>query len=320
MKILSLSVLAGVLATPAMACDLCSVFSAAQANGEIGKGFYASMAEQFTHFGTLQMDGVKVPNDAPQHEDSSVTQVAVGYNFNDRFGLQFNLPVIHRSYQRPDGLGGLERGTESGVGDVSLLANVRVLNLEEKNFTFRWTALGGVKLPSGDSRRLYEEVLEQTAPPPPPGAPDSAIHGHDLALGTGSVDAILGTAFYLRSQRFFFTTSVQYAIRTKGDFDYHYANDLTFSGGPGVYLALADKYTLAVQFVVSGEDKGRDTFQGAVADDTGITSVYIGPEVHFTWSEHLSLVAGFDLPVSINNTALQSVPDYRVRLGVTWHF
>ena len=29
-----------------------------------------------------------------------------GYNFNERFGLQFNLPVIYRSFKRPDGAGG----------------------------------------------------------------------------------------------------------------------------------------------------------------------------------------------------------------------
>ncbi len=48
MKILSLSVLAGVVAAPASACDLCSVYSATQARGELGKGFYSGVAEQFS--------------------------------------------------------------------------------------------------------------------------------------------------------------------------------------------------------------------------------------------------------------------------------
>ena len=42
------------------ACDLCSVYSAAQARGDLGKGIYAGVAEQFTHYGTIQIDGVKV--------------------------------------------------------------------------------------------------------------------------------------------------------------------------------------------------------------------------------------------------------------------
>jgi len=78
--------------------------------------------------------------------------------------------------------------------------------------------------------------------------------------------------------------------------------------------------TFALHAIVSGETKGRDTFQGAKAEDTGITSVFVGPLVSFTWSDKLSAEAGVDIPVSLRNTALQAVPDYRVRAGFTWHF
>ena len=76
----------------------------------------------------------------------------------------------------------------------------------------------------------------------------------------------------------------------------------------------------AVQAVVSGENKGKDTFQGQSADDTGVTAVYLGPQVSFTWANKLSAQIGADLPMSIENTALQAVPDYRIRAGLTWHF
>src|SRR5207302_7036251 len=103
MKILSLSVLAGVVAAPASACDLCSIYSATQARGEIGKGFYSGVAEQFSHFGTVQVEGRKAPNDVGQFLDSSISQLFAGYNFNDWFGLQFNLPDLYRSFNRPEG-------------------------------------------------------------------------------------------------------------------------------------------------------------------------------------------------------------------------
>ena len=48
------------------------------------------------------------------------------------------------------------------------------------------------------------------------------------------------------------------------------------------------EYTLALQLNVSGEHKNRDTFQGATADDTGVTAVYVGPQINFTWSDKLS--------------------------------
>ena len=75
MKILNLSVLAGVVATPAMACDLCSIYSAMQARGEVNKGFTLGVAEQFTHYGALQEDGHQVPNSLNQHLDSSISQL-----------------------------------------------------------------------------------------------------------------------------------------------------------------------------------------------------------------------------------------------------
>jgi hypothetical protein len=38
---------------------------------------------------------------------------------------------------------------------------------------------------------------------------------------------------------------VQYAIRTEGDFEYQFADDLTWSGGPGAFLALNEQYTFS---------------------------------------------------------------------------
>ena len=98
MKILNLSVLAGVVATPAMACDLCSIYSAMQARGEVNKGFTLGVAEQFTHYGALQEDGHPVPNPLNQHLDSSISQLFAGSNFTDHFGVQVNVPLIYSSF------------------------------------------------------------------------------------------------------------------------------------------------------------------------------------------------------------------------------
>ena len=61
---------------------------------------------------------------------------------------------------------------------------------------------------------------------------------------------------------------------------------------------------------------------GLVAPSLGcdVCAVYIGPQINFSWRDHLSAQAGVDLPVSIDNTALQIVPDWRVRAALTCHF
>lgn len=74
-----------------------------------------------------------------------------------------------------------------------------------------------------------------------------------------------------------------------------------------------------LQFDVSGEYKDVDRFRGSPAEDTGITSIFVDPRVvalHGRWSAELAA----DLPVLINNTALQAVPDYRLRGGISFHF
>ena len=309
-------VLAAASVQPLLACDLCAIYAAASAHGEAGKGPFVGVAEQFTHFGTVQVDGQEVANPSGQYLDSSISQVFAGYNFNDRLGLQFNLPVIYRSFKRPDGEGGIDRGTESGIGDASLLANFVAYRKETKRMTLSWSVLGGVKFPTGNSDRIKEEFNEVENPVGPP----SGIHGHDLTLGTGSYDGIVGTSVYGRWHRAFASAAVQYAIRSTGDFDYRFANDLTWAGGPGFYVLLQDEYSLALQAVVSGEYKGKDTFQGATAEDTGVTAVYLGPQASFTWGANFSAQVGLDLPVSIENTSLQTVPDYRIRAALTWRF
>jgi hypothetical protein len=315
MRIVSAIVLVNCLLFQTVACDLCAIYSASQATGELGTGPFFGVAEQFTHFGTLQDEGEKVPNPTGQYLDSSVSQLFGGYHITDRWGAQLNLPLIYRSFKRPEGFR-TDRGTESGVGDLSLTSSYVLYRDMKENFTFAWTALGGLKLPTGSTDRLREEFNEEEVP----GAPESGIHGHDLTLGSGSVDGIIGTSFYTRWKRWFLAASTQYSLRTKGDFDYEFANDLTWWGGPGFYVLMSHTATLGIQAVVSGESKGRDTFEGEKAEDTGVTSVFLGPQINFTWSRKLNVQVGADLPVSIDNTALQAVPDYRFRAVVGWQF
>ena len=313
-----LAVVTGVccLAAESLGCDLCSVYNAPLAHGVIEQGFHLAISEQFTHYGTLQFESHKVPNEADQYLNSSVSQVVLGYHFTDRLGVQFNLPVVHRWFRRAEG-GEVEKGTESGLGDTSLSANYVLFRRENEKWSLAGSLLGGVKFPTGDSARLKEELEEET---PVPGEVESAVHGHDLALGSGSYDGIVGAELYLRWRRVFLTAETQYAIRSEGDFGYRYANDLTWSGGPGYYLVFGEDLTIALQANVSGESKGRDEFRGEKAEDTGVTAVFLGPRLSASWKGKVSAEINAALPVDIQNSALQSVVDWRLQAGLVWRF
>jgi hypothetical protein len=299
------------------ACDLCShSIYVPNPSEDLAHRFRFSLSEQFTSFGTLQRDGQEVSNTRDQYLNSSITQLALGYTLTKYLSLQLNLPFIYREYQRPQHAL-QEKDEVSGIGDATLVLGVAAPVVNEKDFQFSLNFVGGIKFPTGRTNRLEEELRSHHHSDP---NFDSAIHGHDLALGSGSFDTLVGTGLELNWTRYFLNADFVYTIRTEGDFNYHYANDMTWKGGPGVYVYQEHDFTFAIQANVSGESKGRDTFRGVQEEDTGITTVYLGPKMLVSWNNQLSADLGVELPVSIDNTSFQAVPDYRIRAGVSWRF
>lgn len=345
-------VLAVAVVANAPACDLCGCYTPQlealpQTEAETPFGqpvgmsmqtwrdrLYVAVAEQFTYFNTVQIDGREVGNPTDQHLASSITQFVAGYSFTSRFALQVNIPFIYRSFARPEGFA-IDHGTESGLGDVSLLLKSVLFHYaspgrreihfdgnkspvaidHEPDFTASVVLLTGVKFPTGDSSRIKEEFNEIEIP----GAPESGIHGHDLTLGTGSYDGIFGGQQSLRYKNLFFESDVQFTLPGDGLHQYHFANDLSWSAGPGFYFIRKRDLIFGAQFVASGEYKDVDRFRGKRAEDTGITSVFVGPRFVASFRK-FSAEVGVDLPVSIENTALQVVPDYRFRGGISMRF
>jgi hypothetical protein len=324
------------------ACDLCGCYTP-QLEAMPGMeshpllpalaGWYAAVGDQFTRFATVQVDGHEIANPTGQYENSSITQLVAGYQINSRFGLQISVPLIYREFKRPEGFA-IDRGTVSGLGDVSLLLQTalfhytspgrRTFQFEDKtpvaidlepDFTASAILLTGIKFPTGDSSRLEEEFREIEIP----GAPVNGIHGHDLTLGTGSYDGIFGEQTSLRYKNFFFESNVQFTLRGDGAHQYHFANDLVWNAGPGYYFIRRRDMIVGLQFVASGEYKDVDRFRGEKAEDTGITSVFLGPRMVVSRGRFSAEVAA-EIPVLIDNTALQVVPDYRLRGGISFHF
>jgi hypothetical protein len=324
------------------ACDLCGCYTPQlntmpQMESALlpswAAGFYSAVGEQFTDFATLQLQGHEIANPTGQYLNSSITQLVAGYDITSRFALQINVPLIYREFKRPEGFQ-IDRGTVSGLGDISLLLKTvlfhfasparRSFEFQDKNpvavehepdFTVSAVLLTGIKFPTGDSSQLEEEFHEIEIP----GAPESGIHGHDLTLGTGSYDGVFGEQTSLRYKNIFFETNIQFTLRGDGTHQYHFANDLVWAGGPGYYIVRNRETIVGVQFATSGEYKDVDRFRGKKAEDTGITSVFLGPRLVASrgrWSAEV----GAEFPVSIENTALQVVPDYRLRGGISVQF
>ena len=303
----------------AWACDLCSVYSASRAEGESRNGFRGGLAEQFTHFGTLKSDGTTIDNSANQSLNSSITQFFLLDTISERFAVQANFPLIVRSYKRTSATNpsGFDQGTVSGLGDSTLLGKYTAYHRADENLLMSWILMGGVKLPTGSPSRIDEELSESDFPA---GIPASGIHGHDLALGTGSLDEVLGTSLDVRHERLIVQTHAQYTFRNAGHLGYRYANDFMWSVGPGYYLSLQHASTLNLMFSASGEIKGLDTFLGRSADDTGVKSIFIGPQLNATLGDKMAAVLALDVPIFMNTTAYQLAPSSRIRANLALQF
>jgi hypothetical protein len=334
-RLLAGLLLAAAGASPVRACDLCSLYTSFAAR-DFRPGWSVGLFEQYTDFGTVQEEGHEIDDPAQQRLRSSISQLFVGYQWNRRFGLQVNVPWIDRSYRRLEE-GEPVEGDERGVGDVVLSAHWQAIELVRGTDTLSFALLVGAKLPTGDSNRLAEELEEghhhemasaRTGGLVPRLAAhdgeheemESAIHGHDLALGSGSLDFVLGARVAGTISRGFFEVAAQYALRREGDFDYRFANDLQAAVAGGGYLLLEHDRTFALGAQLAGEWKGRDELAGEPLDDTSISSLFAGPLARYSHGESWYLELALDLPLSIDNGAVQIVPDWRARLGATHRF
>lgn len=316
----------------ASGCDICAIYTSVDLS-QSRSGFRLGLAQQYTNFGTRMIDSEEVENPGERLQ-SSITQILLGYNFGPEWGLQVNLPIIYRPFTRLEE-DELVSGSESGLGDLSLLGSWVPFRTVSERGLARLTVYGGLKFPTGNSDPLGEEIepdiddqirdrflrlgsvahagIAHDASP-------SAIHGHDLALGTGSYDGVIGGQLFLTWDRFFWTTAAQYMIRTEGSFDYRYANDLWFNTGPGYFAYLDHGWMIGLQAVVAGETKGKDELAGAPVDDTAATYLYAGPGLRLGYGTSLSAEIIGDIPFIRHVSSLQIVPDYRIRGGLVWRF
>lgn len=157
----------------------------------------------------------------------------------------------------------------------------------------------GLKLPTGDtgalknnSLTLEEELTEDNAN----GHMDKPIisahqdlaaagGGRVLTNGSGSYDYIFGSSQLAHFSSYLISTSIQYTIRTAGDFNYRFNNYLIWSAGGGRFLFLSNEFPLALAGIFSGEHKDKDRLNGVKADSSQISNLYLGPQILFSFNK-----------------------------------
>jgi hypothetical protein len=341
----------------AIACDVCALYTAVQVESPIKNAVRFGIAEQFTALDRIKEDGQYVENTANQFLKSSVTQMSGQYDPSASTSLQLVVPVVSRTWRRIED-GSAQRGSDAGIGDITMLAHYVPLNYAEGNVLARFRVFGGVELPTGDAHYLGEESApghhgeeeEEESSHDSHSDHDShnessheetghhsftqkhngevhdapvvnAIHGHDITLGSGSWDFPLGAGFFSQWDKYILASDVQYTIRTDGAFGYQFANDFAWSAAAGRYLYLEDDAQIALRARLSGQYKGYDTGKGGIEyTDTAFNTVFLGPEVTALVTHKWQAIVGYDLPVEVQNSDQQITPGYRIRAALSYRF
>jgi hypothetical protein len=313
-KFILTAAFAGATLPAAHACDSCALYIA---EGEGRPGFTASVAEQFTRYGTVWNGANKLPNPVDQFLDSSITQLTVSYATGGPWQLQATLPYIHRSFLRPEHAL-IERGTVSGIGDATLAARLTAWQHESDRQSVRLGLVAGVEFGTGNADHLGDELghhFHHHAD-----FPDSGVHGHDLALGSGSTDYVVGADVSWRRGRWFARGSLQDKLRRPGKFGYRMADEIAIEAGLGRFLVLTHERTFSVQALVSSDHKGLDTLGGEAQVDTGLSARYAGLRIAGTVADAWAADAALELPVRLRTTETMVVPDFRLRASATRRF
>lgn len=309
----------GVLATLAAvsmpACDTCSVSTAFDARATRHHGLIVGVAEQLTRYGTIRDGDDDVGNPLDQRLDSSITNLVLGWQFDERWGVAAVVPYIDRQYRRA-GHYRVQTGNEDGLGDVAVVGHVAVLRRQQGVDAAIVTLHAGVELPTGDSGRLEEEAHAHSHQ----GYPDSAVHGHDLALGSGSVDVLFGASAYVQHRRFVGIGDAQYALRTEGDHGYTYGDSIDWRLMPGWLLLMRDDAALGLHLVIAGEHRADDETDAGHGHEAGLDAVYLGPALSGSWSGRLHGDAALQLPVHQRTDGPQLVADWRVVAAIVATF
>ena len=104
------------------------------------------------------MDGeTTLANRQQQHLNSTIAQISAAYNFSEEFGLQLNVPYIHRSFRRVAG-SNIESGVLSGLGDITVNGRYTPIARSSEDGNFFWNLQLGLKLPTGSSSALQDEA------------------------------------------------------------------------------------------------------------------------------------------------------------------
>jgi len=241
MKRIFLGVLLLCLQLCAHACTVCGCSASNQYLGILPQyhKHFIGLQYQYRGFNSHHLpDGTNEPS-ATSEEHYSTIQAWGRFNAGKKVQLFAFVPYVYNLKNEED-----VRSAISGVGDITLLANYRLIQRDAAGSAWKHSlqAGGGIKLPTGacDVQSVrYEDGLPNMQP------------------GTNSWDFIVNANYTVRKKVIGANADVSYTITTPNSVQYKYGNRLS-AGVLGFYWYEKNKLTLLPQAGLRLDVSGTD--------------------------------------------------------------
>ena len=242
------------------------------------------------------------------------TSFSLSYGATENFSINARLPYIRRENIREgeieDGLAEAHsHGDSSGVGDLLLLAQYRVMNRSSYDVSI----LFGIKTPTGETDVSDDEGIRFET---------------EFQPGSGSWDCLLGVSLSQRGEKFGYHANILYNKTTEGSQSTEIGDALSYNAA--LTYRLNDKHdthdhkhsetsktkVLKWDFSVeiNGETRRKNRVSSVSEDNSGGTTVYITPGFRVT-SKNLSGFISYGIPIEEDQNGTQTDVDNRIVTG-----
>ncbi len=225
--------------------------------------------------------------------------LGIGSHPTERFTAFLEIPFVVReqiNIHSDEALG--EKEKSEGIGDLQLTGIYRFLSQEN---SFLGPVIG-IKFPTGQTSEK---------------ASDGDEFELEMQPGSGSFDYIVGAAFRYDIERFSIRGNSLYTFRTEGDHDFEFGDLFTsyifmnYLINPGCHpFKIRPGIDLNLQVENKQEEAGEEI------EDSGSTTLFIGPALMLDVTDHVSLLGNVLFPAYQDMGGVHQERDFIINLGV----
>jgi hypothetical protein len=197
--------------------------------------------------------------------------------------------------------------SDSGLGDLTLFGKYQFLQKDAHLQTTRISALGKVKLPTGEDDEKTSTGVRLPA---------------SVQLGTGSDDYTLGLIFTHIKNRFGINADLIYTLKTEAN-SFEFGDTLNYDIAfgyrllPKVYETYPAKHlNLFLEF--NGKLSQKNKQNDNRIDDSGRNTLFISPGIQFIPAKNYLIEASFQKPIYEHLRGNQLDTDYSFNIGFRW--